>query len=127
MNNNKALTQYENNHPNIVIDKTKTVCKNEFEWGEQYILLITDTDDKMNPEIVQVMYQGNRKEMGRFRLDRENPDCLLRNEGEISFGFRTVTKPRVFYNVLLSDIDVDCYIYAFGPLKPPSLYTESQE
>lgn len=120
-NNNKALTQYENNHPNIVIDKTKTVCKNEFELGEQYILLITDTDDKNDPEIVQVIYKGKRQEMGRFRLDRENPDCVIREEGEIAFGFHTVSKPRVFYNVLLSDIDVDCYFYKLGePVTRPA-------
>ena len=111
--NNKALTQYQNNHPNIVIDFSKTVCKNDFEWGEQYILLITDTEPDTDPEIIQVEYQGIITERGRFKLDKENPDCVIRVEGEITFGFRTVSKPRVFYDILSSDMDVDCYFYKF--------------
>lgn len=111
---NKALKQYEINHPNIVIDKTRTVCKNEFVLGEQYILLITDPDDATNPDINQVIYQGKRPEMGSFRLDTENPGSVIRNEGEINFGFRTLSKPTRFFSILLSDIDVDCFFYKYS-------------
>jgi len=113
---NNALKQYEINNPNIVIEKNKTISKNDFVLGEQYILLITDTDDENNPEIIKVIYQGKRKEMGSFRFDNENPECVIRNEGEITFGFRTDSKPRVFYDILLSDIDVDCFFYKFYTL-----------
>ena len=108
---NTALKQYEINHPNIVIDKSRTVCKNDFEWGEQYILLITDPDDATNPDINQVIYQGKQPVMSSFRLDTENPGDVIRNEGEIDFAFRTLSKPNRFFSILLSDIDVDCFFY----------------
>lgn len=111
---NNALKRYEMNHPNIVIEKNKTISKNDFVLGEQYILLITVPDDATNPDINQVIYQGKRPEMGSFRLDTENPECVIRNEGEIDFGFRTISKPTRFFSILLSDIEVDCFFYKFA-------------
>ena len=109
--NNIILQEYENENPNIVIEKDKTISGNDLEWGEQYILLIIDTDNEDPPEINQVVYQGNREEKGVFKLDSENPDCVIRKEGVMSHFFRTDSKPRRFYDVLSTDIDVDCFFY----------------
>ena len=38
--NHTILQQYENNHPNIIIEKEKTVSVNDFEIEKQYILLL---------------------------------------------------------------------------------------
>ena len=134
--NNIILQEYENEHPNIVIEKDKTISGNDLEWGEQYILLIIDTDNEDPPDINQVVYQGKTEERGVFKLDNEiltshssspeltrittsfqdsiilqNPDCVIRKEGVMSHFFRTDSKPRRFYNVLSTDIDVDCFFY----------------
>ena len=132
-----ALQEYENENPNIVIEKDKTISDNDLEWGEQYILLFINTDNedppksfdsgsvvsginsnnyahnglRCSPDINQVVYQGKQEEKGVFRLDSENPDCVIRKEGVMSHFFRTDSKPRRFYNVLSTDIDVNCFFY----------------
>ena len=132
---NTALQKYENDNPIIVIDKNKTISSNDFELGEQYILLITDPDDEENPDITHVVYQGSCKEMGVFMLTNETrespsstsefsgsvpsstppllqtPDNITRNEGVMNYAFRSVSKPTMFYDILSTDIEVDCFFY----------------
>ena len=108
---NTALQKYENDNQNIIIDKNKTITSNDFEIGEQYILLITDPDDEENPDINIVVYRGSCKEMGVFMLTSEDSDNITRNENVMIFAFRSVSKPTMFYDVLSTDIDVDCFFY----------------
>lgn len=103
LNHNNILRQYELNNQNIKIQKNKTISKNEFILGEQYILFISDKYGTR--EIIQVIYEGKRKSMNQNECNRVS---------EVTFGFRTITKPHLYYDISIGDIDVDCYFYIFS-------------
>lgn len=120
--NHTILLQYENDHPPIVIDKTKTLSGNDFEFGESYIVLFLvsdketqdeeeNPDEKENSFIKEVVYEGNRKDFSRCFYDKETGEFTRKEE--MIMGFKTVSKPRSFYDIPSSDIDKDCFFYAF--------------
>ena len=49
----------------------------------------------------------------RLESEHSRKNEFVRKEEKVMFGFRTVSKPRVFYNVFMSDMDVDCFFYDY--------------
>ena len=110
--NHTILQQYENNHPNIIIEKEKTVSVNDFEIEKQYILLYKNEENPEIPAIFEVVYQGKRKDFSQFLYDKESGDLITKKR--FIYGFKSVSKPRFFYDIPLSDIDKDCFFYTLA-------------
>ena len=114
------LKNYESKHPTIKVNKEQTVST--FVMEKSYLLLRVDIDAETeaeaeanaqkDPEIVQVVYQGKQNTSAEFVYDGKQNE-FVRKEEKVMFGFRTVSKPRVFYNVFMSDVDVDCFFYDY--------------
>lgn len=108
------LQQYESKHPTIRVNKEQTVST--FVMDKSYLLLMVDieadTEADTDPEIIQVVYQGKRNVSSGFVYDGEQ-DEFVRKEEKGMYGFRTVSKPRAFYDIWMSDVDVDCFFYDY--------------
>lgn len=102
--NTEPLQQYEKENPHLLfMDKDKPISVDDLLLRQTYLLWFPDDKD-----FTQVVYQGKRNTFNEFTLGHE----LTRKENTL-FGFRTMEKPYAYYDILQSDMGVNCFVYEF--------------